>query len=178
MIGKIGEYIAAEYLKERGYLVWRAGEFTKILQLAAIYHSAVGSCSTEPREPLTFSIPTPVGHLPLTLWRDKCLDIEGKKATPLEYAYLPCVKKCIERELGRLLEIEKTIIYKLLSYKSLLETIDLFAYRDGVLYAVEVKTNSGNLSRTQVEKTLVLEGVRHLLLRVYLSQPRVEIRHL
>lgn len=177
-LGKIGEYIAVEFLRERGYLVWKPEEFIKILELTAVYYAVDGVCSTTPREPLTFSVSTPVGYISLTLWRDRCLDVEGKKAMPFEYIHLPCVKKCIERDLGPLIKIIEPIFYNLLTYRSLLKTIDLFAYRDGVIYAVEVKTNSGTLSKTQIEKTLVLKGVRHLLLRVYLTQPFVEIKHL
>lgn len=88
------------------------------------------------------------------------------------------MKRCIEKKLGPLLPTLGLALAELLSYRSLLKSIDLFAYKDGVLYAVEVKTNSSRPSDVQIEKTAVLKKVRHLLVRVYLQNPLVEIKPL
>ncbi|MFN3804695.1 MAG: hypothetical protein ACK4SY_06540 [Pyrobaculum sp.] len=176
-IGKLGECIAIETLRRRGYLVWMPEEFIRHLELAAIYYTIDGKCGEGPKEPLSFSIATPFGYISLTLWRDSCIEDAGRKATPLEYIYLPCVKRCIEKKLGPLLPT-LGLAAELLSHRSLLKSIDLFAYKDGVLYAVEVKTNSGRPSDVQIEKTTVLKKVRHLLVRVYLQNPLVEIKSL
>ncbi len=178
LLGKIGEYIAQEFLKMRGYLVWRPDDFIKLLEVAVVYSVVNGKCDGEPKEPLVIAIPTPVGHIAITYWRGGCLPGGGRAATPLESSiYAPCVKKCIEETFGSLLDPLKSFATELLAYREALKTIDLFAYKDGVFYAVEVKTNSGKLRDSQVEKAVILKKwLKPLVVRVYLQNPLVEIK--
>ncbi|ACB40500.1 hypothetical protein [Pyrobaculum neutrophilum] len=177
-LGQLGEYIAEVFLKRHGYKTWRPQEFIRLLEMAAAYRAIEGECGGEPKEPITFSIPTAVGYVKLTYWRGRCLPIEGRRAEPLEYSvYVPCVKRCIEGELGAILEAATPLV-ELLAERRAMETVDLFAFKDGVFYAVEVKTNGGRVSETQREKAAVLRGIRHLLVRVYLQTPLVKIEAL
>ncbi|MFN7104996.1 MAG: hypothetical protein ACK4M3_00160 [Pyrobaculum sp.] len=98
-IGKIGECIAVETLRRRGYLVWTPQEFIRNLELAAVYHTTDGECVESPKEPLSFSIATPFGYISLTLWRDSCIEGAGRKATPLEYIP-PLYEKMYRKKAG------------------------------------------------------------------------------
>jgi len=175
-VGVVGECIAAEALRLRGFRVFKPGEFVRALELAAVYHSLEGQCTAEPPRPLAYTLATPYGYVKVGYWRGKCLD-GLPDATPIEAStYAPCIKKCIEAELGPLLQALSRHIH-LLAYRRALVTVDLFAEKDGEIYAVEVKTNSGRLTEAQREKAEVL-GLKHLLVRVYVQNPIVEIRPL
>jgi len=175
-VGVVGECIAAEALRQRGFRVFKPGEFVRALELAAVYHSLEGQCAAEPPRPLAYTLATPYGYVKVGYWRGRCL--EGlPDATPLEAsAYAPCVKRCIEAELGPLLQALSRHIH-LLAYRRALATVDLFAEKDGEIYAVEVKTNTGRLTEAQREKAEALE-LKHLLVRVHIQNPIVEIRPL
>lgn len=179
-LGRVGECVAEAFLKQRGFSVWRPDEFIRLLELAVVYGVANGECKQEPKEPLTFSVPTEAGHVHVTYWRGRCIPQEGRAATPIEHSiYVTCLKKCVEESLGgQLLNALRPVALELLAHRKALKTVDLFAFKDGVVYAVEVKTNSGKLSETQWEKTLVLRLLRHLAVRVYLQNPLVEISQL
>lgn len=178
-LGQIGECIAAHRLKKLGYNVWTPKDFIRMVELAALYYTIEGECREEPKTPLTFTLATPAGYVTITYWQGRCLDAAGRPASLIEASvYAPCIKKCIETGLGRLLEVLKPHWRDLLQHKSALATIDLFAEKDGVLYAVEVKTNEGKLSKAQVEKTMVFTNFKHLAVRVYLQNPLVEIKTL
>lgn len=179
-LGRVGECVAEAFLRQRGFSVWRPDEFIRLLELAAIYGVVGGECGQEPKEPLTFSVPTEAGHFHVTYWRGRCVPHEGRTATPIEHSiYTPCLKRCIEGSLGeQLLSTLSPVAVELLAYRKALKTVDLFAFKDGVVYAVEVKTNSGKLSEKQWEKTLVLRLLRHLAVHVYLQNPLVEINQL
>jgi len=175
-VGVVGECIAAEALRQRGFRVFKPWEFVKALELAAVYHSLGGQCTAEPPRPLTYTLATPYGYVKVGYWRGRCVE-ELPDATPLETGvYAPCIKKCIEAELGPLLQPLSRHIH-LLAYRRILATVDLFAEKNGEIYAVEVKTNSGQLTEAQREKAEVL-GLKHLLVRVYIKNPIVEIRPL
>lgn len=177
--GKAGECIAEIFLKQRGFKVWRPDQFVKLLELTAAASRVEGKCVAEPKTPLRMSVPTPSGHVSVTYWRGRCIELEDAvDATPLETSlYLPCVKKCVEKALEETPELAK-IADTLMEYRHVLRTVDLFAYKDGVFYSVEVKTNSGKLSNAQREKTVVLRQLRHLVVYVYLQNPLVEIKTL
>jgi hypothetical protein len=179
-LGKAGECVAEVYLRQRGYLVWRPEEFIRLLELTAAYNAIAGECKQEPKEPLTLSIPTHVGYVYVTYWRGRCIQQLGREATEIERSlYAPCLKKCVEETLGReLLEALSPIASEFLAYRKAIKTFDFFAYKDGVVYAVEVKTDGGKLSKAQVEKTLVFRSVKHLVVRVHLQNPLVEINQL
>ncbi|MEZ0319210.1 MAG: hypothetical protein ABWK05_04345 [Pyrobaculum sp.] len=178
-LGRLGECIAAHQLKKLGYNVWQPRDFIRIVELTALYYAIKGECIDEPKTPLTFSIATPVGHVSVTYWQGRCLDVESRPASLIETSiYAPCIKKCIETNLGNLLELLKPHWRDLLLHRAGLATIDLYAEKDGVLYAVEVKTNEGKLSKAQLEKTLVFRNFKHLIVRVYLQTPLVEIKTL
>jgi len=179
-LGEAGECIAEIFLKRRGFNVWRPDDFIRMLELAAVYETIDGTCEEEPREPLMFSVSTRAGYVHVTYWRGRCPPLEGREAAPLERAlYLPCLKRCIEEALGeQLLKALRPIAAVLLEYRRVLKSVDLFAFKDGVVYAVEVKTNSGKLSERQVEKTEVLKLIKHVLVQVHLQNPLVEINQL
>lgn len=177
ILGRAGECIAAEALRDRGFAVWTTEEFIRLLELAAIYISIRGECKEEPKEPLIFTVPTRYGYFTVSYWKSCPKELIGRPATPLEYPiYLPCVKKCIEHMLGRLMDPLLARV-ELLEFRNALKTVDLFAEKDGEFYAIEVKTNSAKLSKAQEEKTGALP-IRHLLVRVYLQNPLVEIKNL
>ncbi|MGC9049705.1 hypothetical protein [Pyrobaculum sp.] len=179
VIGRAGECIAEEYLKTRGFLVWRPGDFIRLLEVVLAYSVVSGECREEPKEPITLAIPTPVGYVSVTYWRGRCLSEGARTATPLEASlYAPCLKKCVEEAIDRpLLHVLSSAAAELLQYRAALRTVDLFAFRDGALYAVEVKTNSGKLTESQLEKASVLRRwLKPLVVRVYLQNPLVEIR--
>jgi len=179
-LGRVGECVAEAVLRQRGFSVWRPDEFIRLLELAAVYGVVNGECKEEPKEPLTLSVPTEAGHIHVTYWRGRCIPQVGRVATPIEHSiYVPCLKRCIEESLdGQLLNALRPVALELLAYRRALKTVDLFAFKDGVVYAVEVKTNSGKLSEKQWEKTSVLRVLRHLAVRVYLQNPLVEISQL
>jgi len=179
-LGKAGECVAEVYLRQRGYLVWRPEEFIRLLELTAAYNAIAGECKQEPKEPLTLSIPTHVGYVSVTYWRGRCIPQLGREATEIERSlYAPCLKKCVEETLGReLLEALSPVASEFLACRKAIKTFDFFAYKDGVVYAVEVKTDGGKLSKAQVEKTLVFRSVKHLVVRVHLQNPLVEINQL
>lgn len=179
-LGQIGEYVAEIFLRQNGYITWRPVKFIRFLELAVAYEGIRGeSCEKEPPEPLTLTVPTDVGYISLTYWRGRCLSIDGRRITQLEYSiYAPCVKKCIKKAMGPLLEVFRPIARELLSYRRVLKTFDLFAFKNGVIYAVEVKTNGGKISDIQREKVVVLKNIRHLLIHVYLQNPVVKLERL
>jgi hypothetical protein len=179
-LGKAGECIAEVYLRQRGYLVWRPEEFIRLLELTVAYSAVAGECKQEPKEPLTLSVSTHVGYVYVTYWRGRCIPQLGREATEIERSlYAPCLKKCIEETLGRqLLEALGPIAPEFLAHRKILKTVDFFAYKDGVVYAVEVKTDGGKLSKAQVEKISVFSSVKHLAVRVHLQNPLVEINQL
>ncbi|MEM4437699.1 MAG: hypothetical protein QW680_03590 [Pyrobaculum sp.] len=177
-VGRVGELLAEEFLKENGYAVWRPDQFIKLLEMAALYRVVSGECKTEPKVPLRISIPTKSGYVSVVYWRGNCIDIDAVEATEIERSlYAPCVKKCIEKTLGEFVKLAETA-ETLLEHRRVLKSIDLFAYKDGVFFAVEVKTNSGKLSSIQREKTIVLRQLKHLVVHVYLQNPLVEIEYL
>ena len=181
LIGRIGECAAEEYLRHRGFLVWKPSEFVRLLELVALYNTLTGECTAEPREPVTMRLPTRVGYVSVTYWRNKCIQENGREATLLEAStYAPCVRRCIAEALGQpLLQTLSGVSERLLENRRALKTIDLFAYKDRVLYAVEVKTNGGKLTERQLEKATVLRDLlKPLVVHIHLQNPVFEIEHL
>ncbi|ABP51306.1 MAG: hypothetical protein OWQ51_00575 [Pyrobaculum arsenaticum] len=181
LIGKIGECAAEEYLRHRGFLVWKPSEFIRLLELVALYNALTGECAAEPREPVTMKLPTRVGYVSVTYWRNKCVQVSGRETTPLEASiYAPCVRRCVAEALGQsLLQTLSGVSERLLENRRALETVDLFAYKDGVLYAVEVKANGGKLTERQLEKAFVLRDLlKPLVVRIHLQNLVFEIERL